>query len=104
MIKLRISAPAMEFIRHERAHLKRVNQRAAEDLSRQIRRLSKTLSEFPGAGAPALAPGDVHRFVSPPYVAEYEIHPHELVILRIYHGRQDRSLLIDKEDADFLDR
>jgi plasmid stabilization system protein ParE len=56
----------------------------------KLRQLTKTLSEFPGAGARTLAPGDVRRFVLPPYVIEYEVHPNELVILRIYHGRQDQ--------------
>jgi plasmid stabilization system protein ParE len=104
MKKVRISTRAAEFIRSEKAYLARLNKRAATNVSRQLRQLSKTLSEFPGAGAPALAPGDVRRFVSPPYVIEYEVHPNELVVLRIYHGRQDRSLLIDREDADLSDR
>jgi plasmid stabilization system protein ParE len=100
--KVRIAAPAMRFIRHEKAYLKRVNKHAAVQLGQKLRQVTKTLSEFPGAGAPTLAPGDVRRFVLPPYLFEYEIHPDEVVILLIYHGRQDRLPQIDK-DSDLSD-
>lgn len=102
MKKVRIAAPAMRFLRHEKAYLKRVNNKAAVHLAQRLLQVTKTLSEFPGAGAPTLAPGDVRCFVSPPYLFEYEIHPDEVVILLIYHGRQERLLQID-EDGDLSD-
>ncbi|WP_112973522.1 type II toxin-antitoxin system RelE/ParE family toxin [Rhizobium sp.] len=102
MKKVRIAAPAMRFVRHEKAYLKRVSRHAAVQFAQQLKQMTRTLSEFPGAGARTLAPGDVRCFVSPPYLFEYEIHPDEVVILLIYHGRQERLLQID-EDGDLSD-
>lgn len=97
MTKVRISTRAAAFIRSERAYLARFNKRAAAGVSRQLRQAAKTLSDYPNVGTPVMARGDVRRFVTPPYVLDYEIHPTELVILLIHHGRQDISLVIDGE-------
>lgn len=98
MTKVRISTRAAEFIRTEKSYLARFNKRAAADISRQFRYVARTLSDYPKAGIPVMARGDVRRFVTPPYIIEYEIHPTEVVILLIRHGRQ-QSPDIDKDDS-----
>ena len=51
MKKVRIAAPAMRFVRHEKAYLKRVSRHAAVQFAQQLKQMTRTLSEFPGAGA-----------------------------------------------------
>jgi plasmid stabilization system protein ParE len=88
MTKVRISTRAAAFIRTEKDYLAQFNKRAAAGVSRQFRQVARTLSDYPNVGTPVVARGDVRRFVTPPYIIEYEIHPTELVILLIRHGRQ----------------
>jgi plasmid stabilization system protein ParE len=92
MTKVRISTRAAAFIRTEKAYLARFNRRAAVNIARQFRHVARTLSDYPNVGTPVVAQGDVRRFVAPPYIIEYEIHPTELVILIIRHGRQAPDL------------
>ena len=99
MIKVRISTRASAFIRAERAYLKRFNKRAAAGISRQFREVQNILSDYPNVGTHVAARGDVRRFVTPPYIVEYEIHSTELVILMIRHGRQLPLDLDDGEDV-----
>jgi plasmid stabilization system protein ParE len=97
MTKVRISTRAAAFIRAEKTYLARFNKRAAANISRQFRHVARTLSDYPNVGTPVLAQGDVRRFVTPPYIVEYEIHTKELVILIIRHGRQAPDL--EKDDG-----
>jgi plasmid stabilization system protein ParE len=53
-----------------------------------VRQAGDILSAYPNVGTPVSARGDVRRFVTPPYIVDYAIHPAELVILMIRHGRQ----------------
>ena len=103
MTKVRISTRAAGFIRAERTYLGRVNKRAAADVSRQLRHLQRTLSDYPNVGTPVIARGNVRRFVTPPYVVDYEVHPAEVVILMIWHGRQQEPDLDKNEGADIPD-
>lgn len=97
MIKVRISTRAAVFIRTEKAYLARFNKRAAANVSSQFRQVARTLSDYPDVGTSVVARGDVRRFVTPPYIIEYEVHPNELVILVIRHGRQAPDL--EKDDG-----
>lgn len=100
MSKVRISTRAAEFIRSERAYRKLYNKRAAADVSRQFREAARIISDYPNVGTPVSARGDVRRFITPPYIIEYEIHPAELVILMIRHGRQMPDLDTDDDLGD----
>ncbi len=103
MTKVRISARAARFIRTEKAYLAGVNKRASAGVSRQFRQAARTLSDYPNVGTPVMARGDVRRFVTPPYIIDYEIHRTEIVILLVRHGRQQTPDLEKTDGPDIPD-
>ena len=101
MIGLRIAAPAATFLRIERAYLARHDLGAAVDFRLRLSKAMTTLRRYPEAGIVSPMRDGVRRFAVPPYLIEYRREAEGLVILRVWHGRQDEASLPKDEDDSF---
>lgn len=72
MIRVRISTPAADYFRSERAYLSRFSRHAAAELVRKLHHVKKMLSEYPEAGTQITPLSEVRRLVLSPYIFNYE--------------------------------
>ncbi|AXV14770.1 hypothetical protein CYG48_03060 [Neorhizobium sp. SOG26] len=100
MKKVRVSTMAADYIRSERGYLTKFSIAAARELSRKLRNAQMLLRRHPEAGKVKPGSGGVRVLIVPPYVIEYEVHPDEIMILVIRHGRQEER---HEEDEDWFE-
>jgi addiction module RelE/StbE family toxin len=90
-VKVRLAPAAEADLAHIRDTILSENPAAAERVQRSIARAIELLKFFPHIGRPGSVKETREKPVkSLPYIVVYTIEAGELVILRIYHGAQDR--------------
>ena len=90
-MKVRLALAAEADLEHIRHTIVSENPVAAERVQRSIARAIELLKYFPYIGRPGTAKGTREKPVkSLPYIVVYTIEDGELVILRVFHGAQNR--------------
>ena len=70
-----------------RAYIREDNPRAAQDVSRKIRRAVEMLRDQPGLGRPGRVTGTRELMVpGTPYIIPYHVRGEVIELLRVYHG------------------
>ena len=95
MKTVRISTMAGDYIRSERTYLAKFSVQAAREFSRKLRSARELLTRHPEMGKVKPGSNGVRLLTMTPYLFEYEIHPDEILVLIVRHGRQD-----DRHDED----
>lgn len=82
---------AVEYIRKD-------SSTSATKFLRQVLEVARSLQEFPERGrmVPELEDPDVHDLFVGRYRLLYEIHPHEVRVMRLLHGSRDLLLALGK--------
>ncbi|TWB18972.1 addiction module RelE/StbE family toxin [Nitrospirillum amazonense] len=91
MKRIRWSIDALGDVDRHVAYIATFNLVAAERILRALLTTANSLLTFPNRGRPGSVPGTRELLVFPPYVIIYEIMDDEVVILRVWHGAQDRG-------------
>jgi toxin ParE1/3/4 len=90
-MKVRLAPAAEADLAHIRDTILSANPVAAERVQRSIARAIELLKFFPHIGRPGSVKGTREKPVKAlPYIAVYATEDEELVILRIFHGAQNR--------------
>ncbi|MGA7324336.1 MAG: type II toxin-antitoxin system RelE/ParE family toxin [Rhodomicrobium sp.] len=90
-MKLRLTLAAEADLSHVRETISSENPVAAERVRQSISRAIELLKFFPYLGRAGSVKGTREKAVkSLPYIIVYAVNDDELVVLRIYHGAQDR--------------
>jgi toxin ParE1/3/4 len=91
-MNLRFTPAAERDLEHIRDAIVVENPTAADRVQQSIARAIELLNIFPYMGRSGAVPGTREKTVTGfPYVIVYAVDDPELVILRIYHGAQDRG-------------
>jgi len=70
-----------------RAHIRKDNPHAAQDVSRRIRQGVEALKDQPGLGRPGRITGTRELMISgTPYIIPYRVRGEVIELLRVYHG------------------
>jgi addiction module RelE/StbE family toxin len=82
---------ALADLRSLRRYVARDKPAAAKALAERIRASVLRLRELPESGriVPELQPRRYREVIVPPYRIVYEVRARKIVILRVWHGRQD---------------
>jgi addiction module RelE/StbE family toxin len=88
-MQVRLARLALADLQAIRAYIARDNPLAAQQMAIKIVAAADRLSANPRIGRLGAMPGTFELVVRP-YVLVYEIHRAEIVVLRIWHGRQRR--------------
>jgi addiction module RelE/StbE family toxin len=88
-MQVRLAHLALADLQAIRAYIARDNPLAAQQMAIKIVAAADRLSANPRIGRLGAMPGTFELVVRP-YVLVYEIHRAEIVVLRIWHGRQRR--------------
>ena len=88
-MQVRFTELALADIENIRAYITRDNPSAASRIARELVASADRLSANPRLGRLGAIPGTFELIVRS-YVLVYEIHRAEIVVLRIWHGRQRR--------------
>ena len=90
-MKVRLAPAAEADLEHILDTIVAQNPSAAERVQRSIARAVELLKFFPHIGRPGSVKGTREKPVkSLPYVIVYTVESNELVVLRVYHGAQNR--------------
>jgi addiction module RelE/StbE family toxin len=90
-MKLQLTLAAEFDLEHIRDTIISDNPVAAEKVQQAIRKAIELLRSFPHLGRPGVLKGTREKAVkSLPYIVVYRVHDDELIILRIFHGAQNR--------------
>ncbi len=90
-MKVRLAPAAEADLAHIRDTILTENPAAAERVQRAIARAIELIKFFPHIGRPGSVKETREKPVkSLPYIVVYKVLDDELVVLRIYHGAQDR--------------
>ena len=71
-------------------HIAEENPIAAQRIAQELFVAAASLAVFPRRGRPGLVRGTRELVVIRPYVIVYEIDGGDVIILRVWHGAQDR--------------
>ena len=82
--------PALADVQRIREHIGKENLSAATRIAVQIIAACDRLEHLPERGRPGLIPETRELTAMWPYVVVYRIEPETVVILRVWHGTQDR--------------
>ena len=89
------TSPARFDLRRLRAWTGRHGSTRAKAQAQRIRRAVESLSGMPRLGRTLAVPDggakDLRELVLPPYVIRYLVEPERIVILRLWHDREDRA-------------
>jgi addiction module RelE/StbE family toxin len=88
-MQVRFADAALTDIENIRTYISRDNPSAASRIAAAIVTAADRLSVNPRLGRLGAIPGTFELIVRP-YVLVYEIHRAEIVVLRVWHGRQRR--------------
>ena len=90
-MKLGFTARALDDLSRLRAFIAENNPQAARRISQVLRGSIRHLIDHPQMGEALDAPAGVRRWVAGPYVVHYMIDGQTLTVLRIWHGREQRT-------------
>jgi addiction module RelE/StbE family toxin len=88
-MQVRFADAALTDIENIRTYISRDNPSAATRMAAAIVAAADRLGDNPRLGRLGAMPGTFELIVRP-YVLVYEIHRAEIVVLRVWHGRQRR--------------
>jgi addiction module RelE/StbE family toxin len=88
-MQVRFADAALTDIENIRTYINRDNPSAASRIAAAILAATDRLSVNPRLGRLGTMPGTFELIIRP-YVLVYEIHRAEIVVLRVWHGRQRR--------------
>ncbi|TWB39862.1 type II toxin-antitoxin system RelE/ParE family toxin [Nitrospirillum viridazoti] len=91
MKRIRWSIDALGDVDRHVAYIAAFNLVAAERVLRALLTTANSLLTFPNRGRRGSVPGTRELLVFPPYVIIYEVMDDEIIILRVWHGAQDRG-------------
>ena len=88
------TTPARFDVQRLRVWTERHSPAQAKAQAQRIRRAVEALSGMPRLGrqlaVPDGGPEELRELVLPPYVIRYLVEPKRIVIVRLWHGREDR--------------
>ena len=90
-MKLGFTWRALDDLSRLRAFISKDNPQAARRVSEALRRSIQRLIDQPQMGQELEEPADVRRWIAGPYVVHYMIDKQTITILRIWHGREQRT-------------
>jgi len=92
-VNVRWLAAALADIEHITRHISEENPRAASKVARELLLAGDSLALFPYRGRLGLASGTRELVAIWPYLIVYELNDKadEVIILRVWHGAQERS-------------
>jgi plasmid stabilization system protein ParE len=90
-VKLLFTGRALDDLSRLRAFITKDNPHAARRFSQVLRGSIGHLADHPQMGEALDAPAGVRRWVAGPYVVHYAIDGQTLIVLRIWHGREQRT-------------
>ena len=90
-MKLSFTGRALHDLSRLRAFISKDNPQAARRISQALRGSIRHLADHPQMGDALAAPAGVRRWVAGPYVVHYMIDGQTLTVLRIWHGREQRT-------------
>jgi toxin ParE1/3/4 len=89
-MRVAFSAEAIEDLLQLRSFIATENPDAAHRLAAKLVAACDALERFPQRGRSGVVSGTRELASVPPYVIVYEVSAGDVVILRIWHGAQDR--------------
>ena len=89
-MKLRLTLAAEFDLEHIRDTIILENPAAAEKVQQAITKAIELLQSFPYLGRPGALGTREKTVKSLPYIVVYRVHDEELIILRVFHGAQNR--------------
>lgn len=88
------TSPARFDLRRLRAWTERHSPAKASVQARRIREAVESLSGMPRLGRTVAVPDggseELRELILPPYVIRYVVEPKRILIIRLWHGREDR--------------
>ena len=90
-MKLRFTGRALDDLSRLRSFIAKDNPLAARRIGQALRGSIRHLVDHPQMGEALDAPAGVRRWVTGPYVVHYTIDGQVLIVLRIWHGREQRT-------------
>jgi len=90
-VKLRFTRSALDDLNRLRAFIAKDSPQAARRIGEALRRSILGLTDQPQMGQKLEEPADVRRWIAGPYVVHYVIDKQTITILRIWHGREQRT-------------
>lgn len=73
-----------------REFIRKKHPQAAQKASRQLKKNIQALAEQPQMGTPVEELEDFRELIARDYIVRYRVLPEEIVILNIWHGKEDR--------------
>lgn len=89
-MKLIFTATATRYFVRLREYIRKQNPQAAQKVSSLLKQNIQTLVEQPNMGTPVEGLEDFRELVARDYIVRYRLVPNEIVILKIWHGKEDR--------------
>jgi addiction module RelE/StbE family toxin len=90
-VQLRFTGRALNDLSRLRDFIAKNNPQAARHISQALRGSIQHLADHPQMGEALAAAASVRRWVAGPYVVHYTIDGQILIVLRIWHGREQRT-------------
>jgi toxin ParE1/3/4 len=90
-VKLRFTGRALDDLSRLRAFIAKDNPQAARRIGQALHGSIRHLVDHPQMGEALEATPGVRRWVAGPYVVHYTIDGQDLTVLRIWHGREQRT-------------
>ena len=90
-MQLRFTGRALDDLSRLRAFISKDNPQAARRISHALRGSIQHLADHPQMGEALDASAGVRRWVAGPYVVHYTMDGQILIVLRIWHGREQRT-------------
>lgn len=89
-MKLSFTASAGRDLLRLRDFIEPKNPQAAQKASSQLMKNIQTLVDQPNMGVPVEGLEDFRELVARDYIVRYRLLPSEIVIVKIWHGKEDR--------------
>jgi plasmid stabilization system protein ParE len=89
-MKLTFSVTATRDLVRFREFIRKKDPQAAQKVSSQLKQNIQALAEQPSMGTPVGGLENFRELVARDYVVRYRLLPSEIVILKIWHGKEDR--------------
>jgi toxin ParE1/3/4 len=89
-MQLRFTRSAIRDLTRLRDFIARHDPEAAARVSTRLRRVIRLLGDQPALGQAVDGLPDVRDLVAGDYVVRYTVHDECVVVLRVWHGREDR--------------
>lgn len=93
-MRLFYSAEAVADLSRLRSFIAEKNPMAAARIARNLKTQIEKLRDFPKLGRPVLLspdPENMRDLITGAYIIRYQLLPDRLLILRVWHHREDRS-------------